>query len=154
MVESVCWQKADSFFTDLSVDNILFCFNDPSHTIKYYAYLKLLGINDRIAFEKLETVMNDSIPVLYWFNDEGGEEKFNQLLAREYKMLIELKYFIGGTCTLPDRHYLGDYSYWFPKAKTKTWKLKFRQFNKLLDDHSLTGSLTYSTSFQNIFDGF
>ena len=154
VVESVCWQKADSFLANLTVNHILYYLNDSSGTIKYYAWLKLLGIDDRIAFEQLRELIADTSRIMYWFNDGGGEEKFNRLLAREYKMFIYLKYFHGGTCTLPDRHYLGESTYRFPKPVTKTWKLKFRKFNKLLNDHSLIGLLTYSNSFRNIFDGF
>lgn len=129
--ESNLWKKAFSFFEDLPVRDILFCLSDSSHVLRYYAFLKLLDINNRVAFEKIKDMVSDTSMILYWFNDFGGEERFNRLLLREYRFYIELRYLKGGACTLPDQHFLGEYTYRFPKASKNKWKIILEQFDQV-----------------------
>ncbi len=128
---SVVWQKAADLFEDLTVKEIVSICSDSSYTIKYYAFLKLLPVDDSLAFEKLNQWVNDSARILFWFNNAGGGKNFNQLLAGEYKKFIELKYHRGGIVTLADRHYLGENTYCFPKFNAAIWKRKYDQFTKL-----------------------
>ena len=128
---SVVWQKADNLFKELSLKEIVSCFNDSSYTTRYFAFLKLLPQNDSLAFEKLSQCMNDSTQILFWFNNSAGEKKFNQLLAGEYKKFIEVKYRMGGAVTLADRYYLGENTYYFPKFNAALWKQKYNQFTRL-----------------------
>lgn len=142
--ESEIWKKADSFFCNMPEDSIYGFLHDRSYVIRYYAFLKLLGINDRKAIEELKGMMADSTLMLYWFNDAGGYIPFNHLVEKEYEQFIVLKYRQGGMCTLPDRHYLGDQSYRFPRAAKKKWILVSLEFKSLVRspgaaDHFETG---------------
>ncbi len=132
VTESELWKKADSFFYRMPDDSIRIFLKDPSYVVRYYAFLKLLGMNDSYAFEALKGMRQDDTLMLYWFNDAGGYMPFNRLLAMEYERFIDLKYRQGGVCTLPDRHYLGDYTYRFPRAEKKKWAIVSREFESLV----------------------
>lgn len=144
MDKSVVWQTADSFYDKLPKKELMLCFDDSSYVLKYYAYLKLLPMDDCLAFTELKKMINDSTKILFWFNNSGGEQNFNQLLAKEYEKFIQLKYQRGGIVELPDQHYLENTTYRFSKAKKKYWKFKKEDFEKLMTTDGLSYEKIYT----------
>ncbi|MBL7749525.1 MAG: hypothetical protein JNM19_18955 [Chitinophagaceae bacterium] len=56
-------KKADSLFATLPLDQVLLLTDHPSYTIRYYSFLRLLRLNDTMAFDFLEKNINDSVMV-------------------------------------------------------------------------------------------
>ena len=131
------WAKADSFFYGMDTKLLLIYSKDSSHSIKYYSFLKLLPLNDKLALGILKQNIFDSTLINFYFDDEMGEEHFNQLLASEYKIFIQLKYCTGGKVTVADRHYLGGLIYFFPKTTDKIWKKKYEEYHQLISSYGL-----------------
>ena len=113
--KSQVWKKADTLLSNLSLNVLLKYFDTSSHIVKYYAYLRILKSNDVVAFQKLKQIISDSSKVTFQFDDYGGEEKFNQLLVREYKYIIQAKF----------------------GNNSKLWKIKYGQLEQLSSLHGL-----------------
>jgi hypothetical protein len=127
---SEIWRKADTLLGKLSLHKTLDYFHDSSHTLRYYSFLRLLLLDDEIAYKVLINNITDSTKVQWHFDDEMGSERFNQLLATEYKIFIQLKYHNGGKIIEGDSHYFGSGTYYFPKANEKLWSKKYNIFSK------------------------
>jgi hypothetical protein len=136
-IKSKFWQTADSFFTNLPIAKVLSCFKDSSNTLKYYAFLKLLDLDDRRAFEILKENIRDTAMLAWHFDDEMGTTNLNKMLAREYKIFIRLKYYSGGKVDLGGRYYFGSKIYYFPRQPKKIWVSKFNQFEALITKHGI-----------------
>ena len=91
--KSVLYAQADSLFKSLSHQKTKILFNDPSYILKYYAFQRLVKINELEAANSLTSVLQDSTKVAFHFDDFAGEDPFNKILANEYEQFIYLKYF-------------------------------------------------------------
>ena len=134
---SLLWRKADTLFGKLQLSKAINYFYDSSYTIKYYTFLRILLLDDDVALRLLTSIITDSTKIHWHFDDEMGSEKFNQLLAHEYKIFIQLKYHNGGKLSGTDSHYFGTGIYYFPKSNEKLWNKKYTKFLKLVTPHGL-----------------
>ena len=134
---SSIWRKADTLFGKLPLSNAVGYFHDSSHTLKYYSFLRILLLNDDTAFKLLSSVITDSALVFCRFDDYWKHEKFNHLLAFEYKMFIDAKYSSGGKWSGNGSHYFGTGIYYFPKSNEKLWNKKYTKFLRLVTPYGL-----------------
>jgi len=131
------WKKADSLFKDLSLHAVLRYFDSSSRTIKYYAFLRMLDLNDNYAYRALKRTISDSTKMWWAFDDTMGQDNFNQLLANEYKMFIDMKYRTAGTVILPGRYYFGKTTYHFSENNKKQWRNKLNEFTRLMKENGI-----------------
>ena len=134
---SPIWRKADTLLGALPLANAIDYFHDSSHTLKYYSFLRILLLNDDTAFKLLASVITDSTLVFCRFDDYWNHEKFNHLLAFEYKMFIDAKYSSGGKWSGNGSHYFGSGIYYFPKSNEKLWNKKYAKFLRLVTPYGL-----------------
>jgi hypothetical protein len=134
---SEIWRKADTLLGMLSLQKVLYYFSDSSYTLKYYSFLRVLLLNDEIAYKLLTSKISDSTHVLWHFDDEMGSERINQLLATEYKIFIQLKYHNGGKIIESNSHYFGSGTYYFPKFNKKIWSKKYSRFSKMVSQYGV-----------------
>ena len=137
VMESEIWKRADSLFRNLSLTKTLTYFHDSSYAVKYYAFLKLLYLNENLAWSNLKSSISDTTKIYFTFGDLGGYERFNQLIVFEYGDFLDYRYKSGWTFDVAERHYFGNHRAHFSKANLKTWQIKYKEFYNLIHLHSL-----------------
>ncbi|MES2849034.1 MAG: hypothetical protein V4685_08260 [Bacteroidota bacterium] len=134
---SLLWKRAHDLFRHMPLKSVSNWFDTSKHVLKYYAFLKLLDLNDSLAFVKLEQIGNDSVKVNFSFDDDNwGDEKFNQLLLSMYKQFAQAKYYDGGTVHL-GIYYFGPSIRKFPKANSSTWRKKYSEIEEFAKRYNL-----------------
>ena len=89
-------KKADSLFEISTLQECLQYFEDSAYVLKVYSFLKILELDDSIAFIKLSESIKDSTPVFLRTYDAGWAIKFNKFISTYYKDFISKKYQYGG----------------------------------------------------------
>jgi len=137
VMESQIWKRADSLFRNLSFTKTLAYFHDSSYAVKFYAFLKLLYLNDNLAFDYLKSTIDDTTRLYFTFGDLGGFGRFNQLIVDEYGDFLYYRYKNNWSLDPPERHYFGNKRSHFPKANLKIWEKKYKEFYNLVQVHGL-----------------
>lgn len=129
--KSADFHLADSLLSPLSADSLFALTTDSSYTLKYYAFIHLLGKNDSMAFEVVKFHVNDSTQIYTHFSCIMSSRPFNHLLIEEYVRVFELKYKSGGWTS-------GNcITYHFPKSSKRCWRAKKREFNDWMEGEEL-----------------
>lgn len=123
-------QKADSLFKNAGIDITLKYINEKSYSVKYYAFIRLLELSDSLAFNYLTLNITDSTLVWKIGGCMSWANKFNELIASEYKTFVSYKY-KGQSFSVDHRAYI------FTERNRKLEKKKLKEFNKLIGDNKL-----------------
>ncbi len=127
--------KADSLFKNSTLEECLFYFVGTRYVLKTYSFLKILELNDSIAFKKFSESIKDTTPVFLLTYDAGGTIPFNRLIGAYYKEFICAKYLLGGKQNCYDRTYI--FSTPIPsigKEKIKSLKYLIKKSNLKYED--------------------
>jgi hypothetical protein len=130
-IQSKIWPKADSLFNKLPLNKVIACFQDSSPVLKFYAFLKILDLNDDLAFIGLKKMIHDTVRVNWSLTDAAGNDKLTSLLLDEYWAFIDMKYHEGGKISMINRYYFGPSTYFFKKTPLSLWQKKNKDLNSL-----------------------
>lgn len=130
-VQSKIWPKADSLFSKLPLNKVIVCFHDSSPVLKFYAFLKLLDLNDELGFSLLKKMVHDTSRVNWSLTDATGNDKLISLLLHEYWAFIDMKYHEGGRVSMINRYYFGPSTYFFKKSSDSLWQKKNDDLNNV-----------------------
>ncbi|MES2850000.1 MAG: hypothetical protein V4685_13155 [Bacteroidota bacterium] len=122
--------KADSLFKKMPLNTVIAYADEKNHTIKYFAFLRLMELDDSLAFEYLKVNINDTTYVSGSSACMNWSGKFNETIANEYKAFIGYKY--NGQSFIVDHR-----AYIFTERNHKLRKKKLKEFNKLINDNKL-----------------
>jgi hypothetical protein len=135
--KSMLYKKVDSLKKIVGQSTFENYFADSSLILRYYSFLTILKSNDTVAFQKLKSIISDTMKIDYEFAGQNrGRANFNSLLALEYINLIKSKYYYGGISVQEDGRV-----YIFPKRKIRVWKAKKSEFYKLIDQYKVNTRL-------------
>lgn len=124
-------QRADSLFRTIPLDVAGAYMLDANYVVKYYAFLRVLELNDSIAFEYLENNITDTTLVGGWGACMSWSMHFNKLLAQEYNFFTTNKY-QGISCARDNRAYI------FKERNVKLAKKKRKELKKLLFSNNVS----------------
>jgi hypothetical protein len=122
--------RADSFFNSLPLDTAILYSKHQSHTVKYYSFLRILVLNDSLAFEFLKENILDSSGITIVTSCIYTSTKFNQLIATDYKRYIncKVKGYVFINCNR---------AYMFDKSYKKEGKAKLRRLYEFIKPYDL-----------------
>ena len=118
-------RKADSLFAMFSADTAWVYTKNNSYTIRYYAFLRLLTLDQSLAFACLKDNILDSTWIEMTVPCMSVAAKFNELLASEYKRFVYYQS-KGRSFRIDGRFYR------FIKADRKKGIAEFRRFEELV----------------------
>lgn len=131
------WKQADSFFRDMPLQVAIRYYYDTSYSIRCYAFLKILGINDSIAFSLLPQYVRDSTQISFTVGDVGVDISFNKFLTNQYELFIDSKYYWCDTLYLWQRNYFRKKQFTFTKENYKSWPRILTQFIEFLKPYNI-----------------
>lgn len=135
--KSVLYKKVDSLKKAVGQNTFENYFTDSSLILRYYSFLTILKRNDIVAFQKLKSIISDTMKIDYEFAGQNrGTADFNSLLAYEYANLIKSKYYYGGISVQEDGQV-----YNFPKTRIRVWKAKKSEFYRLINQYKVNTKL-------------
>lgn len=104
--ESQLFAKVDSLKSIVGMESFMAYINDTSVNLKYYAFIEILALDDDLAFEKLNSLVQNSDTVNFEFaGNYGGVARLSELLTGEYLNFIYAKYYRGGSGVYNARYY-------------------------------------------------
>ena len=104
---STLYKKVDTLKQTVGLETFVNYFNDPSVNLKYYAFIEILALDDKLAFEKLLDISSNTDIISFEFAGQfRGKVKLLELLTGEYLGFIKMKYYYGIGCTYHGRTYL------------------------------------------------